>query len=83
MSYSDLVSFWNRNQESIAEALPMGIHALAQVMQTGADESDMTQNVEGEYLCWKTQEDKLFLMLCIIPDPRNLDRVLDAYVQIK
>ncbi len=83
MNFSDLISFCNRNQKQLVEALPRGIHALARVMRAGADEFDMIQKIDGEYLCWETSENELFLMFCIIPDPRDLDRVLDAYVQTK
>jgi hypothetical protein len=83
MSCPDLVSFWNQNQWQIAEALPMGTEALANVLQKGAHEFKLTQQIDGNYICWFTEEDELFLMFCIIPDPRDLDRVLDAYVQTK
>ena len=81
MECADLCSFWNKNEGSIAKALPEGTVALADSLKTGAEKFKLTQKIDGDIISWSNQEDKTVLMYCLIPDPRDLDRVLDAYVQ--
>jgi hypothetical protein len=81
MNFPDLISFWNDNQAHITQALPQGTKALAHVLQTGAQKLGLSQHVDGHYILWNHPEDGLSLMFCIIADPRDLDRILDVYIQ--
>ncbi|MBN1510145.1 MAG: hypothetical protein JW955_25080 [Sedimentisphaerales bacterium] len=83
MSCPDLGTFWSESKQRIGEALPRGVAELAAVLQTGADAFGLTQELDGRYIHWKTREGKLALVFCIVPDPRDLDAVLDAYVHAK
>jgi hypothetical protein len=83
MVYKNLEEFWVQNKQSIGRALPQGIDTLAQVLQASAEAFGLTQQVQGTSVRWVTQEGKIALMFCIVPDPRELGRVLDTYVQVK
>ncbi|MBN1506656.1 MAG: hypothetical protein JW955_07410 [Sedimentisphaerales bacterium] len=80
MSCPDLGTFWNDNKKRIGAALPQGIEKLAGVLQAGADAFEMVQEVEGKYIHWRDQEGMLTIVFCAVPDPRDLDAVLDVYV---
>jgi hypothetical protein len=75
--------FWSENKQRIGTALCQGVTELATVLQEGADAFELTQQREGRYIHWTTREGKLALVFCIVPDPRDLDAVLDAYVHAK
>ena len=83
MDCENLDEFWARNKQAIGKALPQGIDKLAQVLQANAEAFGFTQQVQGTSVQWLTQEGKIALMFCAIPDPRDLDRVLDTYVQVR
>jgi hypothetical protein len=83
MGYKDLDEFWAQNKQVIGRALPKGIDALAQVLRAGAEGFGFTQQVHDTSVRWLMQDGKTALMFCIVPDPRDLSRVLDAYVQVK
>lgn len=83
MDFSDICSFWNQHEQAIANALPQDIEAFAQVMQQGANRFDLEQEIEGHFIRWFTHTDDFVIMYCLIPDSRNLDHILDAYVQTK
>jgi len=83
MSRPDLQTFWSENKEKIGRALPQGVDELAGILQTGAAALDLVQEVVGRYVHWKTRDDKLALVFGVVPDPRDLDAVLDAYVHAK
>jgi hypothetical protein len=80
MSCPDLGTFWSANKERIGRALLKGVAELAGILQAGADVFELTQELEGRYVHWKTREGKLALVFCVVPDPRDLDVVLEAYV---
>ncbi len=80
MTCPDLGTFWSENKERIGRALPNGVDELAGILQTGADMFELTQELESGYIHWKNPEGKLVLVFCVVPDPRDLDVVLDAYV---
>ena len=40
MDFADLCKFWNQRERQIAQALPQGTAALADILQAGADEFD-------------------------------------------
>lgn len=83
MSYENLDEFWAQNKQAISQALPQGIDALAQVLQASAKAFGLIQQVQGTSVQWLTQEGKMALMFCAVPDPRDLDHVLDTYIQVK
>lgn len=83
MSCPDLGAFWSENKERIGRALPKGADELARVLRTGADMFELTQELEGGYIHWRTREGKLALLFCAVPDPRDLDVVLDAYAHAR
>ncbi len=79
MSGPDLGVFWSENTKRIGEALPQGIEALAGVLQTGADRFEFAQEVAGKSVHWKMADGRAALAFCIVPDPRDLDAVLEVY----
>lgn len=83
MSDKDISEFWAQNKQAIGQALPQGIDALARILHPSAEEFGFIQKVRDTSVLWMTQEGETALMFCIIPDPRDLDRVLDTYVQVK
>jgi hypothetical protein len=83
MSCPDLGMFWGQNKQRIGEALPHGIDELAKVFQSGADAFELCQTVEGPYIHWQTPEGQHAVTFAVVPDPRDLNAVLDVYVQAK
>ena len=83
MGYENLDEFWAQNKQAIGHALPQGIDALGQVLQASAKAFGLIQQVQGTSVQWLTQEGKMALMFCAVPDPRDLDRVLNTYTQVK
>jgi hypothetical protein len=83
MDDKNLDEFWTNNKQAIGEALPQSIDALAQVLQASAEAFGLNQKVQGSSVQWLTQEGKIALMFCVIPDPHDLDHVLDTYVQVR
>jgi hypothetical protein len=83
MSCPDLGTFWNENKKRIGAALPQGIEELAGVLQAGADAFEMVQQVKGKYIHWSSQEGRTAIIFCAVPDPRDLDAVLDVYVHTR
>jgi hypothetical protein len=81
MTDQSLASFWNQNREKIGTSLSKGIGAFAQEMLSGAESLGLKQIIEGENVIWLTQEDQPRFMFCRVSDPRNLDRILDIYIQ--
>jgi hypothetical protein len=83
MALENLDAFWAQNKSAIGRALPQGIDALAQVLQASAEAFGFTQQVQDASIQWLIQDGMIALMFCIVPDPRDLDHVLDTYAQIK
>ena len=83
MGCENLDEFWAKNKQAIGRALPQGINALAEVLQPSAEAFGLIQHVEDTAVQWITQEGKTALMFCAIPDPRVLERILDAYIQVR
>ncbi|MHC4431695.1 MAG: hypothetical protein ACYTBS_07640, partial [Planctomycetota bacterium] len=83
MSDKDLGTFWANNRPRIGEALPKGIDALADVLQTSADDFGLVQQVHGQYVLWSTEQGELHLMFCRVADPRDLDCMRDVFVQVR
>lgn len=83
MSCPDLTSFWCENKARIGRALPKGVAEFARVLQVGADELGLVQQVQGEYVHWTTKEGKLAVIFCAIADPRDIDCVLGTFVHAK
>jgi len=83
MGNGNLDEFWAQNKQAIGQALPQGIEVLAQVLHPSAEAFGLTQKVQGASVQWVTQEGKTVLMFCIVPDPRDLERVFDTYKQVK
>jgi len=83
MSDKDLSQFWTQNKQAIGHALPEGIDEMARILHPSAEAFGFIQKVKGTSVLWMTQEGETALMFCIIPDPRDLDRILDTYVQVK
>lgn len=83
MGNGNLDNFWTQNKQAIGKALPQGIDALAQVLSPSAGAFGLTQKVQGASVKWATQEGKTALMFCLVPDPRDLERVLDIYRHAK
>ena len=83
MGNGNLDDFWAQNKQAIGKALPKGIDALAKVLHSSAEAFGFTQKARSTSIQWMTQEGKTALMFCIVPDPRDLDRVLDTYIQVK
>lgn len=83
MARPDLTSFWAENRESIGKALPEGVDGLGRVLQAGADELGLAQQVQGDYVHWATKDGKLAISFCAVADPRDVHRILDAFVQAK
>ena len=67
MECADLCSFWNKNEGSIAKALPEGTVALADSLKTGAEKFKLTQKIDGDIISWSNQEDKTVLILTFAP----------------
>ena len=83
MSNENVASFWNRNKKRIVEALSEGIDALASVMKEGADRFGFSQQIEGENIFWCTGEDRLMMMFCRVPDPRDIERISAVFLTVK
>ena len=83
MPDKDLGTFWANNKPRIGDALPKSIDALADVLQTSADDFGLVQQVQGEYVLWSTEQGKLELMFCRVVDPRDLDSIRDVFVQVR
>ncbi|MBL7188089.1 MAG: hypothetical protein ISS70_17340 [Phycisphaerae bacterium] len=83
MGSKDLGTFWGDSKLRIGEALPNGIEALADILQTGADDFGLVQQVQGEHVLWSTEQGKLQLMFCRVADPRDVDCLMDVYVQVR
>lgn len=83
MAYENLDEFWAQNKQAIGQALPQGIDALAQILQVSAKAVGLIQEVQGTSVQWITQDGQVALMFCPVPDPRDVDRVLDTYIQVK
>jgi hypothetical protein len=79
MSPQNLEEFWDTNKQAIGKALPQGTDALAQVLQTGADAFGLAQQVQDAAIQWITKAGDIALMFCVVPDPRDLDRVLNIF----
>ncbi|MBN2316824.1 MAG: hypothetical protein JXM79_23045 [Sedimentisphaerales bacterium] len=83
MGNGNLDAFWAQNKQAIGQALPHGVEALAQVLHPSAETFGLTQKIQSTSIQWVTQEEKTALMFCIVPDPRDLDRVLETYRLVK
>lgn len=83
MDFADLCRFWNQREKQIAKALPQGTAALADILQAGADAFDLVQRIDRHTISWFDQEGQIVIMYYLIPDARDLDRVLDAYVKTR
>lgn len=79
MNYQSLEEFWAANKQAIGKALPEGTDPLAGVLQAGADAFGLSQQVQDAAILWLTKEGNIALMFCVVPDPRDLDRVLDVF----
>lgn len=79
MSYQDLEGFWGANKQAIGEVLPQGIDALAEVLKVGSDAFGFAQRIQDTVVQWVTKEGDIALMFCVVPDPRDLDRVLGIF----
>lgn len=83
MSCPDLGAFWSKNKERIRRALPRSMSELAQVFQSGAEACALDQVVVDRYIHWQGAENKPLVAFAVVPDPRDLDAVLDVYTQAK
>jgi len=83
MGCADLGGFWSENKDRIGQALPQGIDALAGVLRPGADQFDFAQDVTEKAVHWKMADGRVTVAFCIVPDPRDLDAVLEVYENAK
>lgn len=83
MNYQSLEEFWDANKKAIGKALPGGTDALAQALQIGVDAFGLTQEVRHEVVLWRNKKGEIALMFCVVPDPRDLDRVLSILAQAR
>lgn len=83
MRCPDLGAFWSENKQRIGEALARDMEAVAAVFQAGADAFELQQTAEGRYIRWQNPEGQLFVTFAFIPDPRDVDAVVDVYVQAR
>ncbi|UCD49369.1 MAG: hypothetical protein JSW27_17780 [Phycisphaerales bacterium] len=83
MSGPDLGAFWSENKERIGVALAQGVDAVAQILHGGADAFEFVQEVAAPYIHWKRADGRVALAFCVVPDPRDLDTVLDVYKHAK
>lgn len=83
MGCPDLGAFWSENKERVGEALARDMEAARAVFQAGADAFDLQQTADDRYIRWQNSEGQLFVTFAFIPDPRDLDAVLDVYAQAR
>jgi hypothetical protein len=83
MSCPDLGAFWSENKERIGRALSGGVDKVAKIFQTGADAFELHQVTEGRYIRWENPEGRPVVVFAFVPDPRDLDVILDVYVQAR
>jgi len=83
MSPQDLGSFWQQNKQRIGAALPGGTDALAAVLQASADDFGLVQQIDDSFIRWVIPEGAVALMFCVVPDPRDLDRILEVYEAVR
>ena len=79
MGYRTLEEFWDANKQAIGRILHRGAEALAEVLQPGADRFGLGQELEDGAVQWITKEGEIALMFCVLPDPRDLERVLAIF----
>lgn len=79
MSHHRLEDFRAADKRGIGAGLPQGAGALADALRAGADAFGLTQQARDTHVCWVDEEGEIALMFCVVPDPRNLDRVLGCF----
>jgi hypothetical protein len=76
---STVAEFWGKNKKGIGEALGGGIDQLSGVLQTGAENFNLVQKVLGETIQWETSQGSPQILFCRVPDPRDLNRILEIF----
>jgi len=79
MNYETLEEFWAASKQAIGGALPQGVEALSGVLGSGAGAFGLVQQLEDGTVQWRTREEEIALMFCVLPDPRDLGRVLEIF----